>query len=799
MPTGRYFQFGEFRLNRDERLLFKGDELVHLPPKAIELLLLFVSHAGHVVDKETVLREVWPDTFVEESRLASNVSLLRKTLTEGRDGKAYIETIPKRGYRFVASVNECQAEPIDAPEIPKTGPPVLPSAGAKNALIDVGTRWSARWKSWVIACAIAISMIGAVAYWLAASRPTLSFANRDWVLIADFENRTGDSRFDKALLTAFTISLEQSRYANIFPRSQVYETLKRMGRPQDAATELTINEALGREICLRENLRALVAVGLTRTGKQYLLTGRLVDPKTGMAARSYTRKVEGEDRILDAMDGLAQSIRRDLGESFYSVSRDSRLLPQATTASLSALQYYAESTRLWQKGKYVDAQAQLLEAVRIDPDFAMAHAALGSNLYSHLMSEPKRGKEEYQRALQLSSRITDRERMFIQASFASAQNHAEEAGTLYHAFLEHYPDDLHARFNLANLYVRNSHCIEAISQYQEIIHIAPNDVNSRTGIATCYANQGKYAEALPYYARAFELDPSRLTSANLNNEYGFTLVGAGQPEKARDVFALALQKPEWRSRGLRSLGILDLYEGHYKEAAAQFQEAIRLNESEKDGPLAAVRNRLYLATTLGEAGDRIGELRVLDQATHSPALQQVNWLTYRIGVAYARAGAVEKASRILEVAKKGGSVDDQAARSDFDRLEGEIFLALGDTTNAVRFLEQAHEENHPPLSILTLDSLARAYERSGQLEQALSSYESLIATQGGQPLGWEAQQPWLEAHYALAKIHALRGNSARAIQLLDALLAIWKNADPGLTLLKKARALRETFSIRNAN
>jgi tetratricopeptide (TPR) repeat protein len=645
----------------------------------------------------------------------------------------------------------------------------------------------------VVSAAAVVCLSGFV-YWLTASRPALSFDNRDWILIADIENRTGDPRFDKALFTALTVSLEQSRYANIFPRSRVYETLQRMGRPQNPTEELTVNEALGREICVRENLRALVALSLTRAGKEYLLTGHLVDPKTGLAVRSYSAKMEGEDHILDALDSVGQSIRRDLGETLYSIRRDSIPVPRVTTSSLTALQLFSEAGNLWHKGKYNDAQTQLLEAVRIDPDFAMAHAALGQNYYSHIFSDAKGGKQEFERALQLSNRISDRERLWIQASFAGSQNQTEEAIRIYHAFLDLYPDDYSARFNLAGVFLASNRCSEAIAQYQELIRIEPSDASSRIKIATCYAKLGRYAEALPYYSKAFELDPSRITSYNLNHEYGFILVGAGQPEKAREVFGLALEKPETRYRGLRSLGLLDLYEGRYGEAAAQLKEAIVQDQALKF-PLPEARDRLYLAMAYAGMADLPAAERELRNAMLvNTVMNQPSWLASYIGVALARVGSPDEAAKVLETLKAKANQNDPQQHSDMSHLEAEILLARGEFARSIELFQNSRLADYPGSLLFASDGMARAYEGAGLPEQAISAYESFLAGHGTSPLGWEPQQTWFEDHFLLAKLQASRGNASRAIELLDKLLGIWKNADPDLPLLRQAKALRETLN-----
>ncbi|HXY23834.1 MAG TPA: tetratricopeptide repeat protein [Candidatus Acidoferrum sp.] len=795
MGNSRQYFFGEFRLDADQRALFRKDELVSLTPKALETLLFLVERHGRIVDKKELMDAVWPETFVEEVSLARNVSVLRKILSENEEGQSYIETIPKRGYRFVAPVADSAAgETAGGASVPLPEQIARPGSTTQAPEAAEPTDLVSRRQFWIAASSTALLCIGMAAYWLLASRPALSFANRDWILITDMENRTGDPRFDKALFTALTVSLEQSRYANIFPRSRVYETLQRMERPANPTEDLTVNEALGREICQRESLRALVATSLTRTGKEYLLLGRLVDPKSGVSVRSYSTKIDSEDKILDALDALSQQIRRDLGETLFSVRRDSLPLPHVTTPSLTALQLYAQATDLWAKGKYQDSRTQLQEALRIDPDFAMAHAALGNELYSHIFSQPKPGKEQYERALQLSNRVTTRERMFIEASFAGAQEHTEEAVRLYRAFLASYPDDSNALFNLANVLLRANRCNEAIAQFQELIRINPPDVNSRIKIATCYALQTRYSEALPFYARAFELDPSRITTANLNHEYGFILVGAGQPEKAREVFGLALQKPEIRNRGLRSLGLLDLYEGRYKDAEEQLKEAIATDEAAKYD-LAAARDRLYLAFAYSGMGDIPKAKRELEQGSQLQAvLNQAPWILSCFGVAFARNSDLERAEKVSEILKTKTDLNDPQRRSDLNRLEGEILLAQGNFSEAVQKLQDSRFQNYPVSVLFAFDGLARAYDRSSQFEQAVSAYESFLGGKGTSPMGWEPQQDWLEDHFLLAKLHASRGNSTRAKELLDALLGIWKNADPDLPLLRQAKSLRESLN-----
>ncbi len=112
MAGRRFYEFGRFRLDATGRLLFREGETVPLPPKAADALLLLVENAGNVVEKHDLLKEIWPDTFIEEGSLTRTISILRKALTEGANGQEYIVTIPKRGYRFAASVEEIPEQKV---------------------------------------------------------------------------------------------------------------------------------------------------------------------------------------------------------------------------------------------------------------------------------------------------------------------------------------------------------------------------------------------------------------------------------------------------------------------------------------------------------------------------------------------------------------------------------------------------------------------------------------------------------------------------------------------------------------
>ena len=304
---------------------------------------------------------------------------------------------------------------------------------ASSAAVAVSSASRRGWKQTlrthpraIYSSAAFLAIVVATVWWLVGARPVLSFAPRDWLLITDFENQTGDPLFDHSLLTALTVSLEQSPHANVVPRPRIVDSLHRMGKTGDEK----ITEEVARDISQREAIRAVLSCSIAKVGQQYALTARLVDPQTGVAVRSYLEQAKDQDHVLDALGSVATHVRRDLGESMLATSKADRPLPMVTTHSLQALKLFADGGALWSKGQYGPAVQAFESSIKADPDFAMAHATLGGAYYSHIFNNPGKGKEHFEKALQLSERTTDRERLFIQTSYAQSQGHVAEARTV---------------------------------------------------------------------------------------------------------------------------------------------------------------------------------------------------------------------------------------------------------------------------------------------------------------------------------------------------------------------------------
>ncbi len=795
------YRIAEFLLDAKEHRVTGPSQDIYLPPKTFETLLFLVSRSGHLVTKQELLDAVWPDASVTENALTRCIKEVRLALRDNVHQPRFIETVPRVGYKFIAEV-----EPVwPAAQVvePASEPLIGPLAGLHDGAGDQGRTEAAAkpalpartiglaWKRPAITGAvIVISMIllMGTSYLFNLRSRNFPFRARDFILIADLDNQTGDPLLDKSLGTAFTVSMEQSSYANVFPQTRAAGTLLRMGK----SSQQKIDEGIGREICLREKIRGLMALTVGKVGRQYALSARLIDPQTGNAVRSYLVYAKDQDHILPALQSLATSIRSDLGESLSSIEQSNLDLPQVTTPSLKALKLYSDGVLVWEKGQY-SAAVQLYEsAIAEDPDFARAHASLGVAYCSHVFSNPIKGKEHYEKALQLSGRLTERERQSIRINYENDLGHFEAARDLNLAYLRNYPDDFRMRYNFGYLLMNNKQQEQAILQFQEVLRLAPEYAGAYINIATCLTQLGRSSEALEYYAGAFRLEPAWETNGNLNHEYGFTLVKAGHSEKAREVFNKALAAGN-KSAALRSLAMLDMYEGKYRQARQRLEDAILLNSSAK-AALSESRNHLFLSMLYEGQGRRAESAAELARAVEDMyASGSAPWLAVRIAIAYIHLGDINRALGLLELARKNRDLNSPEQRSDMHRLEAELELVRGNYPESLRKFVLADNEYHTAFSV---EGLARAYRMSSNTDRAVTAFEQLLGLKG-ESLGFEPQQQWQAAHYWLAKLYLSRGETQKARDMLGALLGIWRNADADLPLLRDAvRLMAQTEGSR---
>ena len=305
-----------------------------------------------------------------------------------------------------------------------------------------------------VAGGVTLSLLVDLVAWMvidSSSNPQgLNFQQRDWVLIADFENRTGESVFDGVLESALRREISNSQFVNVVPRERIEDTLELMRKPLDTG----IDPEVGREICLRDGgIKALLTGRVEKVDSTYLLSVELVDPSTGQTIAATSEEAGGQSEILTTLRVLSSWSRETLGEKLTEIRESEEQLEKVSTPSLRALQLFTKADALISQGRSDLSEELLKQAVAIDPEFASAHIFL-----AWAIRNQGKPADEYlkhaERAFQLAETTVDRERYFIQGSYSSMKDDQESAVQAYQVLLSLHPDHYWAVHILSNHFSR---------------------------------------------------------------------------------------------------------------------------------------------------------------------------------------------------------------------------------------------------------------------------------------------------------------------------------------------------------
>jgi TolB-like protein/DNA-binding winged helix-turn-helix (wHTH) protein/tetratricopeptide (TPR) repeat protein len=479
------FEFGAFRLNPAERLLLREQVPVRLPPKAFDALLLLVENPGHLLEKEELLTKVWPGTFVEESNLAQHISILRKALQDGENGVRYIETVPKRGYRFIAEVRTL-GEPAGAPESARSRP---------------------RLRSLTFA-------VAGLAVLLAASIMTLPVwkgrhgAGPDPIqslAVLPLRNLSGDPAqdyFAEGMTEALITDLARIPGLKVISRTSIVQYKDSHKRLPQIARELGVDGVIEGSVLL--------------SGSRVRITAQLVRGATDQHiwARSYERDMRD---LVTLEDGVSRSIAEQVRGQI--APRAPRQLASSAAVSPQAREDYLKGRYFWNRrseADYLKAIAYFQAALSEDPQYAQAYAGL-ADAYALLGSVPNaktprakampKAKEAALTALNLDDSLADAHtslafvEMHYEWKFLEAEREFKRAIDLdpnYSTAHQWYAFDLAAMGRLD----------EAVAELERARQTDPFSAIINTDAAEMLYYDRKYDEALRQARATLEMDPN---------------------------------------------------------------------------------------------------------------------------------------------------------------------------------------------------------------------------------------------------------------------------------------------------
>src|SRR5713101_308131 len=455
----RRVRFGAFDVDLRSGELHKHGIRLKLQDQPFQVLVLLLEHPGEVVTREELRQKLWPaDTFVDfDTGLNSAIKKLRDVLGDSAEEPRYIETLPRRGYRFIARVENGALPASTAVEVHLA--PVLP-VGPTPEL------WNKR-RIVVTAGVAAFLIVAVLTTWrVFFARPAL--AETDVILLASFVNKTGDPIFDNSLDKALEVKLTESPFLSLFPEPGVRETMRMMRHdPNERVTR-----ELGIEICNRQGLKAVVVPEIAAFGSRYLITLEAIEARSQKSIARRQEEAENKDKVIAALGKAGSQLRRRFGESLSSLEKYDAPLDHATTSSLEALQAYRTGLMQFRSGRPREAIAFFERAVELDPQFCSAYGML-ANLYVTL-GDGQTAKENRAKAFELrDGRLTQEENLRSTALYhMNITGNLEKATAALVLYKQAYPRSTVASNVLGVVYLRMGRTEEALREFQRAINLA---------------------------------------------------------------------------------------------------------------------------------------------------------------------------------------------------------------------------------------------------------------------------------------------------------------------------------------
>jgi len=520
-----FYEFDGFRLNVTERLLQLSDEVVPLTPKVLDTLLILVENTGHVMGKDELMQALWPDSYVEESSLTQNISLLRRALRERRDGGQYIETVPKRGYRFVAEVREfggsngaLVTSELAAAPVPRKSEASLPGSKENSLEPAIATPSPARRfpvvRAYVAAFAGCVILLPAFGiYWSRQNRAArAAFAPRS---IAVLPFKTIGPEGDADLLglgmaDALIIKLSRLHQASVLPTSSIFKYTK---REKDA---LAIAKDLG--------VDAILDGTLQRDGGRVRVTVQLLDARDGKTvwAGKFDERYENIFRLQD-------SLSEQMAAALVQQSNSRPRVASYVTENGEAYRAYLTGLYFWNKrskDNLPKAIEYLEQAVEKDANFALAHAFLADCYYLAAVNSPdpdkpetlRRANNEVTRALQLDENSA--EAHTVKAGLMLDEGNFFGAEQQYRRAFELNPSYALAHLRYGYWLFGATRLDEAVDQMRRAQELDPVSPVANIALAFVLYEARDFDGAIEKLKKALELQPDSATARfNLGSAY----------------------------------------------------------------------------------------------------------------------------------------------------------------------------------------------------------------------------------------------------------------------------------------
>ncbi len=632
-----------------------------------------------------------------------------------------------------------------------------------------------RWKMspWAAGLALAAAiMILSVGSSFLGSPSAGTLNERDTIVLADFENSTGEPVFDGTLKVALAVALEQSPFLRVFPDERARETLRLMERP----TSEPLTRSVAREIAQREQLKALLAGSIVRLGENYVVGLEAINAQTGDVMAREQAEAATKEQVLSALGGAISRLRQKLGESLPSVEKFDVPLPRATTASLDALHAYSLALYQGREVPRLEAIPHLKRAIELDPTFAMAHALL-SAVYANT-GQTALAPEFSKKAFDLRDRVSDRERFFISwRYFRDAIQAWDKALELARSWTATYPREAFAFNALGNALIRLGQFDASVEPLRDAIRLDPQFVPAYGNLAGSLLALNRLDEARATLKLAADRQLDFIGASRLS--YLLAFVQGDTETMARELEAsIGLRQTNsafgWQAHTSAAAGLVKTAHDQYRQG---IQMSLRGGFTEVAAQLIVEDAEMHAA--VGQCTDALSEV------SEGLRMGRDNATLERAGRVLGLCGAGNDAVRLASELERRFPQATLTINLAIPVIAAATALRQGHPARAVELLEPVRPFDHAPSAeFWPLYLRGQAYLQLKNGQAAGGEFQSIVDHQGEVP----GSILFAPAHLGLAQSKAMTNDMAAAREAYARMLELWKPADSNLQPLEEARA-----------
>jgi tetratricopeptide (TPR) repeat protein/DNA-binding winged helix-turn-helix (wHTH) protein len=768
-PDKKTYSFEDIEVDTSRGCLSRRGEEKHLRQKAFQVLVYLLERRDQLVSKNELFESVWENTAVTDDVLVQCVTEIRRVIGDDPHKPRFIKTVPKSGYRFIGPIEENSGRTFTQ-EITRVEFEIEEESGERNhtpmrpepSVLRTLNRRT------VTACMVLVCVFGAAFYfgWPSNSQvPVVRLPQMDgrkMIAVMFFENRSGSAQYEwlgEGLTDMLNAGLSRSDQLTVLERGALNDLAKRAGSDR---RHISMEQAT--EIARQSRAANFITGSFAIIGESVRVDVQLYSAEGGLQT-TETLTVAKPEQILTEVDLLSLKIANHLN----ALPTGKTDIAGVMTDDLEAYRFYSLGVEKAQAFHNLEAIELLEKAAALDPEFAMAHARIGY-AYAVTWAQTEEGKPHLEKAFKLSDRLSEKDRMNINAWYAIANRDFPSAINSFREIINRYPFEIEAYWRLAKLLEGENRQAEAAETIRSGLAVDSESGNLYNSWGIILAGQGKIAEAIAAHERYVALAP---TEPNAYDSLGLTYQWSGNYEKAIETFDRALALDPRFEVAIIHLGNTYIQLGRYREAIAVFQRYIE-NAPSKLEKVRGHDSICYVQLKqqrLDLAERSSAQVRGMDAARI--------WNAYLLAV---KRGRAQNAVALEKELLAGISLVDRGKRPN-RRLDlyyrGMIALNNDRPDEAIDYFRQTL--TNPPTSWHHEDfedCLAKAFLRLGQFDEAIGEVQRILRTNPRYPM----------AHFYLAQAYEAKGLNEEARNSYLTFLEVWKGADNDIPEIIMARA-----------